>query len=104
MPIYELDGQAPDLPADVESLMALLPLADLYLQDEVQVALHPTLTRVWCRKGRRGLLPKLWVNRPGDPWEREADDVAARVVGEHRSSPTPSRPAPLVRSDLTTPA
>lgn len=44
----------PDLPADVESLIALLPLADLYLQDEVQVALHPTLTRVWCRKGRRG--------------------------------------------------
>ena len=30
------------------------PRADLYLQDEVEVALHPTLTRVWCRKGRRG--------------------------------------------------
>ena len=30
------------------------PGADLYLQDEVEVALHPTLTRVWCRKGRRG--------------------------------------------------
>jgi transposase len=44
----------PDIPADTESLMALLPQADLYLQDEVQVALHPTLTRVWCRKGRRG--------------------------------------------------
>lgn len=44
----------PELPADVESLMALLPHADLYLQDEAQFALHPTLTRVWCRKGRRG--------------------------------------------------
>ena len=44
----------PEVPADVESLLALLPTADLYLQDEVQVALHPTLTRVWCRKGRRG--------------------------------------------------
>jgi hypothetical protein len=44
----------PAVPADTESLMALLPAADLYLQDEVQVALHPTLTRVWCRKGRRG--------------------------------------------------
>ena len=44
----------PDLPADVESLMALLPTADRSLQDEVQVALHPTLTRVWSRKGRRG--------------------------------------------------
>ena len=28
--------------------------ADLYLQDEVEVALHPTLTRVWSRTGRRG--------------------------------------------------
>ena len=44
----------PDLPADVEALVALLPTADLYLQDEIQVALHPTLTRAWCRKGRRG--------------------------------------------------
>ncbi len=43
-----------EVPADVESLMRLLPNADLYLQDEVQVALHPTLTRVWCRKGRHG--------------------------------------------------
>ena len=45
---------APDVPAEVPSLLALLPTADLYLQDEVQIALHPTLTRVWCRKGRRG--------------------------------------------------
>lgn len=40
----------PDLPR----LLDLLPRADLYLQDEVEVALHPTLTRVWCPKGRRG--------------------------------------------------
>jgi hypothetical protein len=53
----------PDLPADVESLMALLPTADLYLQDEVQVALHPTLTRVWCRKGRRG---QRLIEAPGE--------------------------------------
>src|SRR6266508_4298371 len=32
----------------------LLPGADLYLQDEVEVALHPTLSRVWCARGRRG--------------------------------------------------
>jgi len=44
------DLLAPDLP----SLLALLPHADLYLQDEVEIALHPTLTRVWCAKGRRG--------------------------------------------------
>ena len=42
------------VPADLPRLLARLPGADLYLQDEVEVALHPTLTRVWCRKGRRG--------------------------------------------------
>jgi transposase len=35
-------------------VLELLPDADLYLQDEVYIALHPTLTRVWCRRGRRG--------------------------------------------------
>src|SRR5215218_5937229 len=33
---------------------ALLAGADLYLQDEVEVALHPTLTRVWSRRGHAG--------------------------------------------------
>jgi transposase len=42
------------LPSDLPALLELLPQADLYLQDEVQLAFHPTLTRVWCRKGRRG--------------------------------------------------
>ena len=42
------------LPADLPDLLALLPHADLYLQDEIQVAFHPTLTRVWSAKGRRG--------------------------------------------------
>jgi transposase len=51
------------LPADVPELLALLPHADLYLQDEVQIAFHPTLTRVWCRKGRRG---QRLVEAPGD--------------------------------------
>jgi hypothetical protein len=51
------------LPADLEDLLALLPGADLYLQDEMQVAFHPTLTRVWCRKGRRG---QRLVEAPGD--------------------------------------
>ena len=44
----------PELPADLASRLALLPTADLYLQDEVRFALHPTLTRLWCRRGRRG--------------------------------------------------
>ncbi|MGH2457076.1 MAG: transposase [Candidatus Limnocylindria bacterium] len=43
-----------EVPAELASLLALLPRADLYLQDEVQFALHPTLTRVWCRRGRHG--------------------------------------------------
>ncbi len=57
------DPTLPDLlPEDLPRLLALLPRADLYLQDEVEVALHPTLTRMWCRKGRRG---QRWVEAPG---------------------------------------
>jgi len=47
----------------LSDLLALLPRADLYLQDEMQVAFHPTLTRVWSRKGRRG---QRLVEAPGD--------------------------------------
>ena len=43
-----------ELPPDLPALLALLPRADLYLQDEVQAALHPTLTRLWSPRGRRG--------------------------------------------------
>jgi hypothetical protein len=42
------------IPADVPDLLSLLPRADLYVQDEVDVRHHPTLTRVWSRKGRAG--------------------------------------------------
>jgi transposase len=55
------------VPADVPGLLRLLPGADLYLQDEVEVALHPTLTRVWCRKGRRG---QRLVETPGTNQKR----------------------------------
>jgi hypothetical protein len=41
-------------PADLPRLLGLLEHADLYLHDEVEVALHPTLTRVWSRAGRAG--------------------------------------------------
>jgi transposase len=51
-----------DVPPDLATLLPLLPRADVYLQDEVQFAFHPTLTRVWCRKGRRG---QRWVDAPG---------------------------------------
>jgi DDE superfamily endonuclease len=42
------------MPEDLPRLLGLLGRADLYLQDEVEVALHPTLTRVWSRVGRPG--------------------------------------------------
>src|SRR5947209_18639506 len=51
------------LPADLPDVLALVPRADLYLQDEMQVAFRPTLTRVWSRKGRRG---QRLVEAPGD--------------------------------------
>ncbi len=51
------------LPADLPELLTLVPHADLYLQDEVQFAFHPTLTRLWCLKGRRG---QRLVQAPGD--------------------------------------
>jgi DDE superfamily endonuclease len=41
-------------PEDLPRLLGLLAGADLYLQDEVEIALHPTLTRVWSRAGRSG--------------------------------------------------
>jgi hypothetical protein len=41
-------------PEDLPRLLGLLARADLYLQDEVEIALHPTLTRVWSRVGRAG--------------------------------------------------
>jgi transposase len=49
-PLLLTDLGGTDLPKLVEVLRG----ADLYLQDEVEIALHPTLTRVWCPKGRRG--------------------------------------------------
>jgi hypothetical protein len=49
LPVYDLvEADLWDqLPADLLDLLALLPRADLSLQDEMQVAFHPTLTRVW---------------------------------------------------------
>jgi DDE superfamily endonuclease len=51
------------LTADLPSLLKLLPRADLYLQDEVQFAFHPTLTRLWSLKGRRH---QRLIEAPGD--------------------------------------
>src|SRR5215213_5927009 len=54
-------------PDDLPRLLALLAGADLYLQDEVEVALHPTLTRVWSRAGRSG---QRLVQAPGKNFKR----------------------------------
>ena len=66
-PAYDLVPDptlAEDLfPEDLPRLLGLLGRADLYLQDEVEVALHPTLTRVWSRSGRAG---QRRVQAPGD--------------------------------------
>ncbi len=61
-PLVEADLWT-QLPADVLHLLKLLPCADLYLQDEVQFAFHPTLTRLWSLKGRRG---QRLIEAPGD--------------------------------------
>ena len=39
-----------EVPEDLPWLLRLLPRADVYLQDEVEVALHPTLTACGVRK------------------------------------------------------
>jgi hypothetical protein len=44
-------------------LLRLLPRADVYLQDEVEIALHPTLTRMWSPRGRR---PQRLIEAPGN--------------------------------------
>jgi hypothetical protein len=54
-------------PEDLPRLLDLLGHADLYLQDEVEVALHPTLTRVWSRAGRAG---QRLVQAPGKNYKR----------------------------------
>jgi transposase len=55
------------MPDDLPRLLGLLGRADLYLQDEVEVALHPTLTRVWSRSGRSG---QHLVQAPGKNFKR----------------------------------
>lgn len=43
-----------EVPPDVEEILRLVARSDVYVQDEVNLDLHPTLTRTWSRKGRRG--------------------------------------------------
>jgi transposase len=55
------------MPEDLPRLLGLLARADLYLQDEVEVALHPTLTRGWSRAGRPG---QRLVQAPGKNYKQ----------------------------------
>ena len=55
------------MPDDLPRLLRLLGRADLYLHGEVEVALHPTLTRVWSRSGRSG---QHLVQAPGKNFKR----------------------------------
>lgn len=69
-PLHDLlpDLTLADLLTDeLPFLLRLLPRADVYLQDEVEVALHPTLTRCWSPKGRRG---QRLVEAPGNNQKR----------------------------------
>jgi transposase len=109
-----------EVPPDVDELVALLPHADGYLQDEVPWAFHPTLTRGWCRKGRRG---QRLVEAPGandkvygfgrvdwcDGWcdgrlapGRTADVFGARVRAAVARSRAPGRLALGIVDNLRT--
>jgi DDE superfamily endonuclease len=55
------------MPDDLPRLLRLLGRADLYLHGEVEVALHPTLTRVWSRHGHHG---QRLVQAPGKNFKR----------------------------------
>jgi hypothetical protein len=55
------------MPDDLPRLLDLLARADLYLHGEVEVALHPTLTRVWSRHGHHG---QRLVQAPGKNFKR----------------------------------
>jgi hypothetical protein len=70
------------LPADLPDLLPLVPRADLSLQDEMQVAFHPTLTRVWCPKGRRG---QRLVEAPGDNRKQRSFAISAVPLPQRRS-------------------
>ncbi len=85
------------LPADVPDLFALLPYADVYLQDEIQIAFHPTLTRAWCRKGRRG---QRLVEAPGDNQKAYGFGLVDWRDGWFDGRVGPRRTADLFRDQL----
>ncbi len=90
-------------PEDLPRLLGLLARADLYLQDEVEVALHPTLTRVWSRAGRPG---QRLVQAPGNNAKRYGfglvgwrDGHLDFALADGRRAPPRRRPLPLPWAD-----
>jgi hypothetical protein len=77
-------------PEDLPRLLGLLARADLYLHGEVEVALHPTLTRVWSRSGRAG---RRRVQAPGNNAKQYGFGLRRRCCRRSaaRSHPTSSR-------------
>ena len=86
-----------EVPEDLSWLLRLLPRADLYLQDEVEIALHPTLTRVWCRKGRRG---QRLVEAPGNHAKEYGFGLVDWRDGWFDWQRAPSRSAPPLCAQL----
>jgi transposase len=86
-----------EVPQDLPWLLRLLPRADVYLQDEVEVALHPTLTRVWCRKGRRG---QRLVEAPGNNAKEYGFGLVDWRDGWFDGQRAPKRSAPPLCAQL----
>lgn len=94
--VAHLARQDPEYEEKKRALEALLSQppedADLYVQDEVQMALHPTLTRTWMKRGR-GCQRK--IKAPGSNQKRHlfgaTDWRAGEVVrryADHQDSET----------------
>jgi hypothetical protein len=93
-------------PEDLPRLLHLLAHADLYLQDEVEVALHPTLTRVWSHAGRSGQrrvqAPARTSSRTASGWSTGATAPGLRA-GRRPPRRAAGRPAAPGRRALPRP-
>jgi transposase, IS6 family len=76
------------LPADLSALLAILPQADLYLQDEIQVAFHPTrdaeaATRFFAKalRAMSGSAPQ------GRPLQEQVEEPAIAAPKTSTSAP-----------------
>src|SRR5918994_4372516 len=85
------------VPEDLPRLLGLLEHADLYLQDEVEVALHPTLTRVWSRRGHAG---QRLVQGPGKNFKRYGFGLVDWRDGHLDWAVADGRPAPPLCAQL----